>query len=77
MPIPSASETFDLTVIAVHGQRAGLLSRQDEGYRFHASHRRFDGLDGRYFPSIGEARSAASQFAATAPLGPNAHKPWP
>lgn len=66
-----------VTIIAIKGLRAGIVSRQEDGYRFHASSHRFDGMDGHLFGSVGEARSAATHLAALEGLSPRALKPWP
>jgi hypothetical protein len=46
-------------VIEVRGQTAGIVARDGQGFRFHASAHRFNALDGRHFKTPREAERAA------------------
>jgi hypothetical protein len=46
-------------VIEVRGQTAGIVARDGQGFRFHASAHRFNALDGRRFRTPREAEKAA------------------
>ncbi|MFD2141673.1 hypothetical protein [Ancylobacter oerskovii] len=59
----------DIFVVAVAGRRAGLASRLDSGFRFHASNHQFDVLDGRKFATLEDIRAAAQGALATLRLG--------
>ena len=60
--------TSDITeanayIIEVDGQTAGIAARDGKHFRFHASSRLFDGLEGRRFATPREAEKAASALA--------------
>lgn len=65
-----------LAIVSVSGRLAGLVSRQERGFLFHASDHRFNDLDGQSFASVGEARTAARHLVALEALSPRALKPW-
>jgi hypothetical protein len=46
-------------IIEIHDRAAGIVTRQERGFRFFSSERLFDGLEGRQFRSAREAERAA------------------
>ena len=62
-------------IVEVAGQTAGIVARDQRGYRFFASDRFFDSLDGQEFSSARHAERAAQALlrqrrdAAGEPLG--------
>jgi hypothetical protein len=46
-------------VIEVHDRTAGIVARDERGFRFFSSERLFDSLEGRQFRSAREAEQAA------------------
>jgi hypothetical protein len=67
-PVPSLDEPApaednaaqsNAYVIEVRGQTAGIVARDGQGFRFHASAHRFNPLDGRRFANPREAERAA------------------
>lgn len=55
------------TIDGIHDEVAGIVVRQDgeRGFRFHASTRRFDTLNGHVFVTPAAAQRAARDFART------------
>lgn len=49
----------DIVVVAVAGRRAGLASRIEGGFRFHASNHQFDVMDGQEFATVEQICAAA------------------
>jgi hypothetical protein len=47
-------------IIEVHGHTAGIVARDGQGFRFHASAHRFNALEGQTFASPREAEKAAA-----------------
>jgi hypothetical protein len=56
---PGSTHTSNAYVIEVRGQTAGIVARDGQGFRFHASAHRFNPLDGRRFANPREAERAA------------------
>ncbi|MFB6458718.1 hypothetical protein [Bradyrhizobium tunisiense] len=46
-------------IIEIHDRAAGIVARDQRGYRFFSSERLFDSLEGRQFRSAREAERAA------------------
>ncbi|BAL79743.1 hypothetical protein [Bradyrhizobium cosmicum] len=46
-------------IIEIHDRAAGIITRDDRGFRFFSSERLFDSLEGRQFRSAREAERAA------------------
>ena len=46
-------------IIEIHDRAAGIVTRDQRGFRFFSSERLFDGLEGRQFRSAREAERAA------------------
>ncbi|MBR0966729.1 hypothetical protein JQ554_21410 [Bradyrhizobium diazoefficiens] len=46
-------------IIEIHDRAAGIVTRDERGFRFFSSERVFDSLDGRQFRSAREAERAA------------------
>ncbi len=53
----------DSYIIEVSSQAAGIVVRDREGYRFFASSRQFNSLEGRIFRNPREAERAARRLA--------------
>ena len=54
-------------IIEIHDRAAGIVARDERGYRFFSSERLFDSLDGRQFGSAREAeRAVRAIFSARA-----------
>jgi hypothetical protein len=47
-------------IIEVESRTAGIVAKDERGYRFYSSDRIFDGLEGRQFRSARDAERAAS-----------------
>jgi len=45
-------------IIEIHDRAAGIVARDERGFRFFSSERLFDSLDGRQFGSAREAERA-------------------
>jgi len=45
-------------IIEIHDRAAGIVTRDERGFRFFSSERLFDGLEGRQFRSAREAERA-------------------
>ena len=57
-----SGERADMTqayIIEIESRTAGIVTRDERGYRFFSSDRTFDGLDGREFRSARDAERAA------------------
>ena len=52
----------DSYIIEVSSEAAGIVVRDEDGYRFFAANRDFKSLEGCYFRSVREAERAASRF---------------
>lgn len=52
----------DSYIIEVSSKPAGIVVRDDTGYRFFAATHAFDSLEGRYFRSARDAERAAIRF---------------
>jgi hypothetical protein len=52
----------DTYIIEVSSQAAGIVVRENRGFRFFAASHRFNSLEGRLFRSAREAERAAMQF---------------
>ncbi|WP_157626324.1 hypothetical protein [Ancylobacter sp. FA202] len=48
-----------IAIVVVAGRRAGLASRLESGFRFHASNHQFDAMDGQDFATIEQIQAAA------------------
>ena len=46
-------------IIEIHDRAAGIIARDERGFRFFSSERLFDSLEGRQFRSAREAERAA------------------
>ena len=46
-------------IIEIESRTAGIVARDEQGYRFFSSERTFDGLEGREFRSARDAERAA------------------
>ena len=46
-------------IIEIESRTAGIVARDEQGYRFYSSDRAFDGLEGREFRSARHAERAA------------------
>jgi hypothetical protein len=46
-------------IIEIHDRAAGIVTREERGFRFFSSERLFDSLEGRQFRSAREAERAA------------------
>jgi hypothetical protein len=46
-------------IIEIHNRTAGIVARDERGFRFFSSERAFDSLDGRKFSSARDAERAA------------------
>jgi hypothetical protein len=46
-------------IIEIDDRTAGIIARDQRGYRFYASDRNFDGLEGREFRNARDAERAA------------------
>ena len=46
-------------IIEIHDRAAGIVTRDERGFRFFSSERLFDSLEGRQFRSAREAERAA------------------
>ncbi len=46
-------------IIEIESRTAGIVARDEQGYRFFSSDRTFDGLEGREFRSARDAERAA------------------
>jgi hypothetical protein len=46
-------------IIEIENRTAGIVARNEQGYRFFSSDRTFDGLEGREFGSARDAERAA------------------
>ncbi|QOZ12526.1 hypothetical protein [Bradyrhizobium sp. CCBAU 51765] len=46
-------------IIEIHDRAAGIITRDERGFRFFSSERLFDRLEGRQFRSAGDAERAA------------------
>jgi hypothetical protein len=46
-------------IIEVESRTAGIVAKDERGYRFYSSDRIFDGLEGRQFRSARDAERAA------------------
>jgi hypothetical protein len=46
-------------IIEIESRTAGIVARDEQGYRFFSSDRAFDGLEGREFRSARDAERAA------------------
>jgi hypothetical protein len=46
-------------IIVIHDRAAGIITRNERGFRFFSSERLFDSLEGRQFRSAREAERAA------------------
>ena len=58
----SSSERADMTqayIIEIESRTAGIVARDERGYRFFSSDRTFDGLEGREFRSARDVERAA------------------
>jgi hypothetical protein len=58
----SSGERADMTqayIIEIESLTAGIVARDERGYRFFSSDRTFDGLEGREFRSARDAERAA------------------
>jgi len=58
----SSGERADMTqayIIEIESRTAGIVARDERGYRFFSSDRTFDGLEGREFRSARDAERAA------------------
>jgi hypothetical protein len=51
-------------IIEIHDRAAGIVARDERGYRFFSSERLFDSLDGRQFGSAREAERAVRAVLA-------------
>jgi len=51
-------------IIEIHDRAAGIITRDDRGFRFFSSERLFDSLEGRQFRSAREAERAARALFA-------------
>jgi len=55
-------------IIEIHDRAAGIVARDERGFRFFSSERLFDSLDGRQFGSAREAeRAVRAVLAARTP----------
>ena len=52
----------DTYIIEVSSQAAGIVVRENRGFRFFAASHRFNSLEGRLFRSAREAERAVMQF---------------
>lgn len=52
-------------IIEIHDRAAGIVARDERGFRFFSSERLFDGLDGRQFGSAREAERAVRAVLST------------
>jgi hypothetical protein len=57
----------DTYIIEVSSEAAGIVVRDQAGFRFFASNHRFNSLDGRIFRSAREAERIATRFLAVGP----------
>ncbi|MFC0217309.1 hypothetical protein FHS82_001174 [Pseudochelatococcus lubricantis] len=55
---------FDNYLIEISGKPAGIIARDANGYRFHASENAFNDLDGRIFADPQAAERAARKLIA-------------
>lgn len=55
---------FDNYLIEVSGKPAGIIARDTNGYRFHASESAFNDLDGQIFADPQTAERAARKLLA-------------
>ncbi|MBR0716757.1 hypothetical protein [Bradyrhizobium liaoningense] len=46
-------------IIEIHDRTAGIIARDERGFRFFSSERLFDSLEGRQFRSVRDAERAA------------------
>jgi hypothetical protein len=53
----------DNFIIEISSQAAGIVVRNDEGYRFFAASHRFNAMEGQLFRSANEAERAALRIA--------------
>jgi hypothetical protein len=53
----------DNFIIEISSQAAGIVVRDDEGYRFFAASHRFNAMEGQLFRSADEAERAALRIA--------------
>jgi hypothetical protein len=51
-------------IIEVHDRTAGIVARDERGFRFFSSERTFDSLEGREFRSARDAERAARALLA-------------
>lgn len=51
-------------IIEIHDHTAGIVTRDERGFRFFSSQRLFDSLEGRMFRSAREAERAARAVLA-------------
>jgi hypothetical protein len=51
--------TSNAYIIEIHDLAAGIITRDERGFRFFSSERLFDSLEGRQFRSAREAERAA------------------
>ena len=54
----------DTYIIEVSSQAAGIVVRENRGFRFFAASHKFNSLEGRLFRSAREAERAVMQFFA-------------
>lgn len=59
---------FDNYIIEVHSQAAGIVVREQRGFRFFAAHHAFNALEGRVFKNPRDAENAALRH-----VGPRRH----
>lgn len=62
---------FDNYLIEVSGKPAGIIARDTNGYRFHASESAFNDLDGQIFADPQTAERAARKLLAKRRPGGN------
>ena len=62
---------FNAYVVEVDGSTAGIIARDGRGFRFHASSRRFQTIDGAFFTGPRDAERAARALLAR--RAPTAH----
>ncbi|MGI6244918.1 MAG: hypothetical protein ACOYJQ_04020 [Pseudochelatococcus sp.] len=63
---------FDNYLIEISGKPAGIVARDANGYRFHASENAFNDLDGRIFADPQAAERAARKLIARRRAGSTA-----
>ena len=56
---------FDNYIIEVHSQAAGIVVRDERGFRFFSAHHVFDALEGRIFKTPRHAEKVAAQHERT------------